>query len=122
MRHPSIHCPLGRSLFRVSTALLSLALFCAGLQAQAPLTMRLAVNQLVDPVHVTHRAGDAQNLFVAEIGGKDVAMVFLNSFGTRSPLGDAGRIRRWLESGTESSVANAAREHERRVRAAQGIE
>ena len=61
-------------------------------------------------------------VMVAEIGGKDVAMVFLNSFGTRSPLGDAGRIRRWLESGTESSVANAAREHERRVREAQGIE
>ena len=61
-------------------------------------------------------------VMVAEIDGKDVAMVFLNSFGTRSPLGDAGRIRRWLESGTESSVANAAREHERRVREAQGIE
>jgi len=61
-------------------------------------------------------------VMVVEIGGKDVAVVLLNSFGTRSPLGDAGRIRRWLESGTESRVANAARDHERRVREAQGIE
>lgn len=61
-------------------------------------------------------------VMVTEIDGRDVALVLLNSFGTRSPLGDAGRIRRWLESGTESRVANAAREYEHRVRASQGIE
>jgi len=61
-------------------------------------------------------------VMVAEIGGRDVAMVLLNSFGTRSPLGDAGRIRRWLESGTESRVTSAARDYEMRVRSSQGIE
>lgn len=64
-------------------------------------------------------------VMVVEIAGargtQKVAMVLLNSFGTRSPLGDAGRIRRWLESGTESRVANAAREYEHRVREAHGI-
>lgn len=60
-------------------------------------------------------------VMVAEVDGRDVAMVLLNSFGSRSPLGDAGRIRRWLESGTESQVAAAAREYENRVREAQGI-
>lgn len=60
-------------------------------------------------------------VMVVDVAGRDVAMVFLNSFGSRSPLGDAGRIRRWLESGTESRVAAAAREYENRVRAAQGI-
>ena len=58
---------------------------------------------------------------VAKVGGKDVAMVLLNSFGTRSPLGDAGRIRRWIEAGTVSQVAAAARNYEARVRAEHGI-
>lgn len=61
-------------------------------------------------------------VMVAEVAGKDVAMVLLNSFGTRSPLGDAGRIRRWIESGTVSQVASAARSYEARVRAEHGIE
>ncbi len=61
-------------------------------------------------------------VMVAEIEGRDVAMVLLNSFGTRTPLGDAGRIRRWLETGTQSRVAAAARDYEKRVRQEQGIQ
>lgn len=61
-------------------------------------------------------------VMVAEVDGKDVAIVLLNSFGTRSPLGDAGRIRRWLESGIESNVANAARAYENRMRQTYGLE
>jgi len=60
-------------------------------------------------------------VMVSEIGGRDVGVVLLNSFGKRSPLGDAGRIRRWLESGAESSVAQAAREHQRKVIEAYGL-
>ncbi|MDN3516940.1 D-alanyl-D-alanine endopeptidase [Aquisalimonas lutea] len=50
---------------------------------------------------------------VTEIKGRAVAMVFLNSRGTRSPLGDAGRTRRWLTTGEAGSVAPAARSYER---------
>jgi D-alanyl-D-alanine endopeptidase (penicillin-binding protein 7) len=61
-------------------------------------------------------------VMVTHINGKDVAMVLLNSFGTRSPVGDAGRIRRWLETGTESTVAGAARDYEQQMRKTYGLE
>lgn len=51
-------------------------------------------------------------LLVAEMDGRNVALALLNSFGTRSPLGDAGRIRRWLEAGVESNVSKAALVHQ----------
>ena len=54
-------------------------------------------------------------LMIADVNGRATAMVLLNSFGKRSPLGDAGRIRRWLESGTVSRVATAARDYEQRT-------
>lgn len=54
-------------------------------------------------------------VMVAQMAGRTVGVALLNSLGTRSPLGDAGRIRRFLESGTVGSVAKAAREHRERV-------
>lgn len=51
---------------------------------------------------------------VTRINDRAIAMVLLNSFGTRSPIGDAGRVRRWLRSGSTGHVAEAAREYERR--------
>jgi D-alanyl-D-alanine endopeptidase (penicillin-binding protein 7) len=56
-------------------------------------------------------------VMVAEIEGKTIAVVLLNSFGTRTPLGDAGRVRRWLQTGSGGGVAGAALEYERRVAA-----
>jgi len=56
-------------------------------------------------------------VMVADIEGTPVAMVLLNSFGTRTPLGDAGRVRRWLQTGASGGVAGAALEYERRVAA-----
>ena len=50
---------------------------------------------------------------VANIDGRPIAMVLLDSFGTTTPLGDAGRIGRWLRTGQGGSVAAAAREYER---------
>lgn len=47
-------------------------------------------------------------VMVTTIDGKDIAMVMLNSFGTRSPLGDAGRMRRFIQSGDKGRVAGAA--------------
>ncbi|PWG65557.1 D-alanyl-D-alanine endopeptidase [Sediminicurvatus halobius] len=57
-------------------------------------------------------------VMVANPGGRPLAMVFLNSFGSRTPIGDAGRVRRWLETGEGGSVAGAALEYERRRAAA----
>ncbi len=52
-------------------------------------------------------------IMVTEIAGKDIAMVLLDSFGKRSPIGDAGRIKRWLTTGSGGKVASAARQYER---------
>jgi D-alanyl-D-alanine endopeptidase (penicillin-binding protein 7) len=54
-------------------------------------------------------------LMVADIDGRKVGIVLLNSFGTRTPSGDASRVRRWLESESVTPVAGAALEYERRV-------
>ncbi|ROQ18458.1 D-alanyl-D-alanine endopeptidase (penicillin-binding protein 7) [Marinimicrobium koreense] len=51
-------------------------------------------------------------VMVTEMNGEPTAVVLLNSFGTRTPLGDAGRIRRWIENGTASTVAQAALRYE----------
>ena len=52
-------------------------------------------------------------VMVADINGKPTMMVLLDSFGTRSPLGDAGRIRRWLETGDGGTIAGAALDYHR---------
>ena len=54
-------------------------------------------------------------VMVADVDGKPIGMVFLNSFGTRTPLGDAGRTRRWLTTGESGRVAGAARDYEQAV-------
>jgi len=51
---------------------------------------------------------------VTEVDGRPLAMVLLNSFGTRTPLGDAGRVRRWVTTGDGGRIAGAARDYERR--------
>ncbi len=48
------------------------------------------------------------------IGGRRVAMVLLDSFGRRTPIGDVGRVRQWLETGESGAVAAAARRYEQR--------
>ncbi|AHE97718.1 D-alanyl-D-alanine endopeptidase [Thioalkalivibrio paradoxus] len=52
-------------------------------------------------------------VMVAEVAGQPRVMVLLDSLGTRTPLGDAGRIRRWIETGTGGAVAGAAQDYER---------
>lgn len=52
-------------------------------------------------------------VMVTEIDSRPVAVVLLNSFGTHTPLGDAGRIRRWLETGDGGRIAGPARDYER---------
>lgn len=52
-------------------------------------------------------------VMVAELDGEPRVMVLLDSLGTRTPIGDAGRIRRWLETGAGGTVAGAALNYER---------
>lgn len=52
-------------------------------------------------------------VMVAEVDGRELVLVLMNSLGSRSPLGDAGRVRRWLTTGQGGSVAPAARDYER---------
>lgn len=52
-------------------------------------------------------------VMVTRIGGRRIGMVMLDSLGTRTPIGDAGRIKRWLETGTSGPIAGAALAYER---------
>lgn len=53
-------------------------------------------------------------VLISGIQDRRVAMVLLDSFGRRTPIGDAGRVRRWLETGESGSIAAAARRYEQR--------
>jgi D-alanyl-D-alanine endopeptidase (penicillin-binding protein 7) len=52
-------------------------------------------------------------VMVTEVQGEPMVMVLLDSLGSRTPLGDAGRIRRWLETGNGGAVASDALNYER---------
>ncbi len=52
-------------------------------------------------------------VMLARINNRDVVMVMLDSFGKRTPSGDANRIRKWIETGDSGTIAGAARDYER---------
>lgn len=52
-------------------------------------------------------------VMMQEFEGRQLVTVLLDSLGTRSPMGDAGRIRRWLSTGNGGTVAAAARDYAR---------
>ncbi len=52
-------------------------------------------------------------VMVTNIADRAYVVVLLDSLGTRTPLGDAGRIRRWIETGNGGSIAGAALNYER---------
>lgn len=56
-------------------------------------------------------------VMTSSVDGREVVTVLLDSFGTRSPIGDAGRIKRWLTTGDSGSVAGAAKAYERKKNA-----
>ncbi len=51
-------------------------------------------------------------VMVTKVNNKDVVMVLLDSFGKRSPTGDAYRIKKWLATGKTGSVAKSARNYQ----------
>jgi len=50
---------------------------------------------------------------VRKINNKDIIIVLLDSFGKRSPVGDANRIKKWLQTGKPGKVAHSAVKYER---------
>lgn len=48
-----------------------------------------------------------------KIKGRQMILVLLDSFGKRSPVGDAGRIKKWVEKGSVAQVASAARKYQK---------
>ncbi|MBE9526937.1 MAG: D-alanyl-D-alanine endopeptidase [Proteobacteria bacterium] len=51
-------------------------------------------------------------VMVTKVNNKDVVMVLLDSFGKRSPTGDAYRIKKWLATGNTGSVAKSAHNYQ----------
>jgi len=49
------------------------------------------------------------------VQGRPVAMVLLNSLGKYSHVGDATRVRRWLETGKSSPIPPLARRHKQQM-------
>ena len=52
-------------------------------------------------------------VMLTEIENRQIAIVLLDSFGKRTPLGDAGRVKRWLTTGNSGAIAGAALKYER---------
>lgn len=55
----------------------------------------------------------------AEVKNRPVAIVLLDSFGKRSHVGDASRVKRWLETGKSGSVHPSAKAYVARKQKAQ---
>ena len=47
-------------------------------------------------------------VMLVELGGRELAVVLLDSFGKYTHIGDAGRIRDWVETGTSGAVPQDA--------------
>lgn len=54
-----------------------------------------------------NEAGRCLALFT-RIEGRDLVVVLLDSFGKQTHIGDAGRIRRWMQTGSSGTLASAA--------------
>jgi len=77
-----------------------------------PLVHRRSWNILLSKTGYLSEAGRCL-VMLTEIENKKIAMVLLDSFGKRTPLGDAGRVKRWITTGKSGSVAGAALKYER---------
>lgn len=51
-------------------------------------------------------------VLLSKFEGREVAMVLLDAFGKQTPVGDAGRVKRWLTTGNSGTVAGAALRYE----------
>ena len=54
-------------------------------------------------------------VMMTKVNGRDTVMVMLNSYGKRTPVGDAGRIKRWITTGKSGKISSSARHYQRQV-------
>ncbi len=54
-------------------------------------------------------------VMMTKVNGRETVMVMLNSYGKRTPIGDAGRIKRWLTTGKSGKISSSARHYQRQV-------
>ena len=47
-------------------------------------------------------------VMLRKVDNKDLVMVFLDSFGKRSPIGDSNRVKKWVQTGSKGKVAKSA--------------
>lgn len=52
-------------------------------------------------------------VMMTDVQGRDTVMVMLNSYGKRTPIGDAGRIKRWITTGQSGKISDSARHYQR---------
>jgi D-alanyl-D-alanine endopeptidase (penicillin-binding protein 7) len=52
-------------------------------------------------------------VMLKRLANKNVVLVMLDSFGKRSPVGDANRIKQWLQNGKQGKIAEAASNYEK---------
>lgn len=50
---------------------------------------------------------------VANIDGKKLLMVMLDTYGKRTPVGDAGRIKKWIQTGNSGKISETAQHYQR---------
>ena len=68
---------------------------------------------LISKIGIINEAGHCL-VMLTKIQNREVVMVFLDSFGKRSHVGDATRVRQWMETGKSNKVPAAAKAYERR--------
>ncbi|MDO6562947.1 D-alanyl-D-alanine endopeptidase [Amphritea sp. 1_MG-2023] len=54
-------------------------------------------------------------VMMTTINGRNTVMIMLNSYGKRTPVGDAGRIKRWLTTGSSGKISSSARHYQRQI-------
>ncbi|WP_233072322.1 D-alanyl-D-alanine endopeptidase [Motilimonas eburnea] len=52
-------------------------------------------------------------VMVTKLQGKQTIMVMLDSYGKRTPVGDAGRIKKWLETGHSGKISDSAKQYQK---------
>lgn len=54
-------------------------------------------------------------VMMTRVNGRETVMVMLNSYGKRTPVGDAGRIKRWLTTGKSGKISSSAKHYQHQV-------
>ncbi|WP_299018616.1 D-alanyl-D-alanine endopeptidase [uncultured Photobacterium sp.] len=50
---------------------------------------------------------------IANVDGKKLVMVMLDAYGKMTPIGDAGRIKKWIQTGNSGKISDSAHHYQR---------